>query len=232
MYFFLPDDPLSRDISWQNRYEKNLEWGIRPKLGVLLSPVEKWSFGIAVDHTWVFSAARSFQFSSCSTTTVDIGCEEQINPEVTEASIETKYPWSVRLGSAFFPSNALLLSADVIYHSATAAGSSAISKQATLDLATGMEWYWSPKWALRLGAFTSHANTPEVEKGKVNQQHHVYIYGGALSIARFTQGSSISVGVMPRYGLGASQLFSQLESVTQDTSIFAVTTFFTTSYRY
>jgi len=229
---FLESDPSDRNISWQSSIEKTQEIGIKPKLGVMWSPLESLSLGLSVDKAVVLTGTRTSQSTSCKTNSVDIGCLTQEDPVINEFDIDRQYPWQVRIGGAWFPNNALLLSADAIYHSPTDATLGFAAHEFTLDGALGVEWYWSPKWALRSGMYTSFANTPNLVIGQTNQEQHVNLYGATFSVTRFNQGSSISLGILANYGVGESQLFSNLESVLQDTTLAGATAYFTTSYRY
>ncbi|MDO7645519.1 MAG: hypothetical protein MUQ62_12445, partial [Reinekea forsetii] len=102
----------------------------------------------------------------------------------------------------------------------------------TVDGALGVEWYWSPKWALRSGLYTANANTPELVLGSFYQPDHVDILGATVSITRFNQGSSISLGALLNYGQGESQIYGDKPTLIQTTTIAGGTVFFTTSYRY
>lgn len=220
-------------LEWSNVVVKTTEQGIRPKLGISWSPKPKFSVGMTVDKTWVISASQTEQISQCKTNTTEVGCATQLNPEINAYSDIPVYPWAFRLGGAWFPNNALLVSADAIYHTAVEQSSAYFDdRTATLDAAVGMEWYWSPRWALRTGAYTAFANTEELTLTGLAQKPHVDRYGATASVARFNKGSSISAGVIGYYGVGKSQLFADLAGVLQDTQSFNVTAFFTTSYRY
>jgi long-chain fatty acid transport protein len=222
-----------RVMEWQNIALKTNEQGIRPKLGISYSPITHLSFGLTVDHTIVFSAKQTEQQSVCITDETNIGCSVQVNPSIQSYSDIPKYPFQIVFGGAWFPSNAFLLSADLILNTSVTQTTSAFpDREMTLDAAIGTEWYWDPQWALRSGAFTSLANTPSLNQTDLYQNEHIDRYGGSLSVARFNKGSSISVGVLAQYGTGQSQLFGDLAGQLQQVSTFDVVGFFTTSYRY
>lgn len=224
----------STTMEWQNIYVKTSELGVRPKLGISWALVPKLSLGLTVDQTFVLNARQSEQYASCVTDTLTIGCDANSQPpDIEKYQDKPSYPLQIRLGGAWFPNNALLVSSDVIYSSAVEQASDAFSdREATLDGAVGIEWYWSPSWALRSGAFTSFASTPELNNTAKGQDPHVDRFGATFSIARFNQGSSISIGVLGLYGTGESQLFADLAGVLQETHSLNMTAFFTTSYRY
>ena len=220
------------NISWNNSYAEINEVGIRPKLGLIWSPMQSLSFGVSADKTFLISGNLTSQVAACGTDLTNIGCQTQSDPSITETAFERDYPWQVRMGGAWFPSNVLLVSADLIYNSPTYDDSGDSVLLSTVDGALGVEWYWSPKWALRSGLYTANANTPELALGSINQASHVDLMGATVSITRFNQGSSISLGALLNYGQGQSQLFPTVSSLLQTTTIAGGTVFFTTSYRY
>ena len=221
-----------KQLEWSNIYRKKTEQGLRPKLGVIVNPLPKVSIGLTIDNTIVLAAHQTIQESQCSTNTTDIGCSAQTNPEIIEYSLLPRYPVQIRVAGAWFPNSALLVSSDVIYNSAVKATEGFTAKEMTLDGALGLEWYWTPRWAVRSGVFTSMANTPELNNTDTYQNPHIDRYGGTISFARFSQGSSISLGVMAVYGEGQTQLFGSIPKLIQTTTSLNLNAFFTTSYRY
>ncbi|WP_320826693.1 OmpP1/FadL family transporter [Reinekea sp.] len=231
------------DMRWVNFYSKLSEQGIRPKLGIQWSPAANWSIGLVVDKTFLVAASETQQKAHCVTNNSTVGCldfpdvdqnpDDRQDPEITEYQGTRTYPWQVRTGIAWFPTSALLVSADAIYNSATAASEETgyAGREQTLDGAVGLEWYWSPQWAVRGGAYTAFASTPEVITGQTGQEGHIDIYGLTTSITRFNKGSAISLGLIGNYGSGSSQIVADSTAI-QETTILGMTAFFTTSYRY
>jgi long-subunit fatty acid transport protein len=228
------DSSAANTMEWQNIYVKTSEQGVRPKIGISWAPVPEVSLGLSINQTFVLKAKQTEQLARCTTDTFSTGCNSaSVIPIIHTYPDRPNYPMAVRVGGAWFPSNALLISADAIYHSAVEQSSEAFTDlEATLDGAMGIEWYWSPKWALRGGAYTSFANTPTLNLADLAQSPHVDRYGGTLSIARFNKGSSISLGIVGLYGIGKSQLFADINGLLQDTRSLNLTAFVTTSYRY
>ncbi len=222
----------NNQLEWSNIYRRKTEQGLRPKLGIIFNPLPKVSLGATIDHTVVFAAAQTLQESQCSTNTTDVGCSSQINPEIINYSLIPRYPIQVRIAGAWFPNSAVLVSGDLIYNTAVKATDGFPAKEITLDGALGLEWYWTPRWALRSGVYTSMANTPELNNTGTYQNPHINRYGSTFSIARFSQGSSISLGLMALYGEGQSQLFGSIPNLLQSTTSLDLNAFFTTSYRY
>ena len=226
-------DENNRDTQWVNYYRKLSEQGVRPKLGIQWSPLPNWSLGLMVDKTFLVSATETRQLARCVTDSTAVGCLTEQVPEIITYQDTRTYPWQVRTGIAWFPSSVLLISADAIYSTSSAAIGGFSGREPTLDGAVGLEWYWTPRWALRAGLYTAFASTPEVDptrSGQV-QEAHIDIYGVTSSITRFNEGSAISIGLMGNYGNGDSQIVEDSTAI-QQTTILGMTAFFTTSYRY
>jgi long-chain fatty acid transport protein len=77
-----------------------------------------------------------------------------------------------------------------------------------LNIAVGTEYYLTRNWAMRAGLYTDYANTPEVQSGGVNQNEHIDLYGGTLSISHFTRNTSVTLGGGLTYGSGKAQIIS------------------------
>jgi long-chain fatty acid transport protein len=220
-------------MEWLNKVVKTNEVGVRPKLGVSYSPISEVSLGMAIDQTFVFTAQQTLQDSQCKTDSTTIGCIDQLDPIISTFNYIPKYPIQVRLGGAWFPSNSFLLSADIIVNTPVTQSSAAFpNREMTIDAAIGTEWYWDPQWALRSGLFTAMANTPLLNETDLFQEEHINRYGASFSVARFSKGSSISIGVLGQYGTGQSQIFGDLAGELQNVTSFDLVGFFTTSYRY
>jgi long-subunit fatty acid transport protein len=228
---YSPTDPDNRDTQWVNYYRKLSEQGVRPKLGIQWSPLPNWSLGLMVDKTFLVNATETRQLARCVTDSTAVGCLTEQVPEINTYQDTRTYPWQVRTGVAWFPSSVLLVSADAIYSTSSAAIGGFTGREPTLDGAVGVEWYWAPQWALRTGLYTAFASTPEVDRNRSGQEEHVDIYGVTSSITRFNEGSAISLGLMGNYGEGSSQMVEGSTAI-QTTSILGMTAFFTTSYRY
>jgi len=227
-------------LEWLNTYLETKEHGVRPKLGFMWSPADKVAIGLSIDQTVVLSSNTHFQSARCRTGSGSNGCDadgEEGVPEIRTFDDARLYPVQVRTGIAWFPNPALLVSADMIFH--TGAGATEnddtivfFEQEPTLDVALGAEYYWTPRYAVRGGVFTANANTPELELGKTFQDPHIDIIGLTTSLSRFTRDSSITMGVMASRGLGKSQLFGDLDTLLQETTVMDVSVFLSTSYRY
>ena len=188
---------------WDNHYREVDEWGVRPVLGMMWAPAEKFSLGLTVAKTFVLT---SEVLSQDTTITNDPASSQfnRSNSAMTTTSHKREYPYLVSAGIAYFPSPSLLLSADISYNS----GYSYVFPDKTYDMsavingAIGAEYYLTPSWALRAGFFTDFANTPEAIDGNANQSEHIDLFGGSLSVSHFTKNTSLTVGGNYKYGSG------------------------------
>jgi len=212
-------------VEWVNRYLETVEHGVRPKLGLMWTPVDKISIGVTADTTFVIKSDTKFQNAVCKTAVAVDGCSIFDNPDIIEATTIRPYPWQFRTALAYFASNALLLSGEFIYNTATNGESFFTARKQTIDWALGTEWYWSAKYALRAGYYTSHANT-----APSGEDPHLNHWGTTFSMSRFNRGSEISVGGLYETGTGSTKLFSDLEGIPTTMSGFSL--FISTSYSY
>lgn len=101
----------------------------------------------------------------------------------------------------------------------------------TWNLSTGIEWYITQNFPLRLGFFTDNANTPELESGKTDQLDHVNMYGGSFSIGYATASMSVNLGATISGGVGKAQMIGGSTAI-QDLEAFAVTVFISGGYSF
>ncbi|MBQ2125538.1 MAG: hypothetical protein II196_07080 [Spirochaetales bacterium] len=101
----------------------------------------------------------------------------------------------------------------------------------TWNISTGMEWYITQNFPLRLGFFTDNANTPELENGKTDQLDHVNLYGGSFSIGYATSSMSVNLGATISGGVGKAQMIGGSTAI-QDLEAFAVTVFISGGYSF
>lgn len=101
----------------------------------------------------------------------------------------------------------------------------------TWNVSTGVEWYITQNFPLRLGFFTDNANTPELENGKTDQLDHVNMYGGSFSIGYATASMSVNLGATISGGVGKAQMIADSTAI-QDLEAFAVTVFISGGYSF
>lgn len=230
---FLARDNLTNQ--WTNSYFKLNELGIRPVLGVLWSPAEKLSLGVSLSTIYLFKSDATFQ-ETCVNTASPTSCDTTATtafpfkvPTISTISEKRIYPIRVAVGAAYFPTSNLLISTDITYH--TPVDDPVFgNKIATVDAAVGTEYYVSKKWAVRAGLFTNLANTPPIVAGVTSIEEHVNIYGGSLSLTRFSGDTSVTLGGSMSYGVGQSQIGGTSSTDAQNATTFGWTMFLSSSY--
>ncbi len=84
--------------------------------------------------------------------------------------------------------------------------SSSPTADAVLNVAAGSEYYFNRNWAMRAGLFPDYANTPTISSSAANQNKHIDIYSGTLSLSCFTRNTSVILGSGYRLGSGKAQI--------------------------
>ncbi len=233
----------SATYEWSNKYFELNEWGVRPVLGLAWSPVEKLALGFSVSKTIVLSSEASDQLTCSDSIGDGQGCfgDIYVNGVPTQtydtpffryhAGTDTKrkYPLRTALGVAYFASSSLLISGDLTYFTKVADPIFG-DKEPVLNLALGTEYYLDKSWALRAGAFTNMANTPDIVPGVTSIEEHIDVYGGSLSLSHFTRNTSVTLGGSISAGSGQSQIVGG--ATAQDASIFGWTVSLSSSYSY
>lgn len=205
---------------WSNSYFRMSETGIRPILGVSWSPVEKLALGFSLTQTIVLSSNASLQKTCWGTVAgscVNSATAPSIQtPTFSSTDIKRKYPTRITVGAAYFADKDFLISGDWSYNTAVSDPVFG-DKVATFNGAIGTEYYLSRKWAIRAGAFTNMANTPNIIAGVTKIQEHIDLYGLSLSLTNFSNTSSLTIGGSISYGTGQAQILN-------DTSVQNATT--------
>lgn len=210
------------DFQWLNTYYETAETGIKPVFGLMWAPVDKVSVGLSLSKVMLLSS-RTLSQTICQG--VDCPYERQ----VVRSDEKRELPFVVSLGVAYFPSSALLVAMDTSYYTAT--DDNFQDKEAVVNIALGTEYYFTDQWAMRLGLFTDHANTPDIMAGRTNQPEHVDLYTGTFSLSRFAGNSTTTLGLAYGAGSGEAQLFGGSTSV-QQVDRQALTVFLSASYSY
>ncbi|MFA7404328.1 MAG: hypothetical protein WC007_10055 [Pelobacteraceae bacterium] len=223
-----------------NSYLETDEWGLKPIVGAMWTPVDKVSLGLAVSKTIVLKSDVLSQ-ATVTTNDPDFAVNSNIrlhelnrsNDSLNSSSDKRKYPYQVTLGAAFFPNSSLLLSGDLSYSSGFEYQFLGIKnkREAVINGALGAEYYINKSWAVRGGFFTDFANTPEVVQGGTDQKEHIDMFGGSMTVSHFTKNTSISCGGSYKYGSGKSQVQGGNNAI-QDASSDNWTIFVSSSYSY
>lgn len=233
LYFYYRDRKFIRnhllnlsngEFDWENYYLSWKEYGIRPILGLMFSPVDKVSLGFTVARTFLFDSESRVQITVRGPSSSGYGSND-VYFTVQESSRKRDFPFETKLGIAYFPSPSFLVSVDLQYYS------SVENYEAVINGAIGAEYYLSPSLALRFGLFTDRANTPSVKPGGVNQIEHVDNYGTTMSITYFTRNSSLTLGAIYTYGIGDAQVIPNSTAI-QDVRIDSITVFIGGGYSF
>lgn len=212
---------------WSNGYVESDEWGLKPVVGVMWSPMDKLSLGLTLSKTVVLTSEILRQTTSYEAAT------PSTSRTYVEYDFKRKYPYQVTAGVAFFPDSSLLISGDLSYYSAfDYTWVDGLNKrEAVINGALGAEYYVNKNWAVRGGLFTDFANTPKVVEGGIDQKEHIDMYGGSLTVSHFTKNTSISCGGSYKFGSGKSQVLGG-NSAIQDANSNSWTIFVSSSYSY
>ena len=214
-----------RTVAGQNTRERTTLYGIEPVFGMQWAPLPKLSWGLSI---------RKGQYASQK--------YEQQNDQIVigygEAPTETKSskpagspPLQVRTGFAYFASPKLLVSTDATYYSAVTDMDSTMKelnkKASVTNYALGAEYYLSPSWPLRLGAFT---NSDTRRSATATQLETIDYTGASIFIAWAQPNSQISLGTVFQQGNGkANKAGNGLE---QNVDAFAYTVGFSATHSF
>lgn len=233
LYFYYRDRKYIRnhllnlsngEFDWENYYLSWKEYGIRPVLGVMYSPLDKVSLGLTFSKTFLIDSELRAQATQRGPSSLGYGIND-VDFSVIESSKKRSLPLETRLGVAYFPSPSLLLSADLSYYT------SVEDYEDVINGAIGAEYYFSPSIAMRAGFFTDLSNTPSIKRGVANQREHIDNYGTTLSISYFTRNSSLTIGGIYTYGTGDAQVIAGSTAV-QKVRIDSLTIFIGGGYSY
>lgn len=241
--FIAVDNDLSvagdERYQWLNVYNSTSEWGVKPTIGVMWTPTEKVSLGFTGSKSLMFDSKRRVQ----NTLRNDLNWGSNLPPyEVWESNDNRGFPLTATFGAAYFPSESLLLSADVSYYTAAsytlnfknsstgAIAASYTPQSETVNAALGAEYYPSATIALRSGLFTNMANTPKLTTLDANEPEHIDMYGASLSISHFTRSSSLTFGGSYSYGTGKSHIYG--DTSIQDVEMQNITAFLSAAFSY
>ena len=241
-HFVAVDNNLSiagdERYQWQNVYDTVSEWGLKPAFGVMWTPMDKVSFGFTMSKSYMFNSNRRKQITFRD---LDSGSNLPAY-NVWESNDNREFPLTTTIGAAYFPTESLLLSADISHNNgasstlnfkniSTGATAALYTPQSeTVNAAIGAEYYPSARIALRSGLFTNMANTPNLTTGNANEPEHIDMYGASLSISHFTRSSSLTFGGSYSYGTGKSHIYGNTSI--QDVEMQNITAFLSAAFSY
>ena len=209
-------------VQWDNEYVELNEQGLRPIIGLMWSPAEKVTIGLALSKVYVTSSDVRTQPTTMAATSI---------PSITISHFDTSstqkrdYPVELRAGIAYFASSSLLLTLDGMYYNKIT------ERVSVLNAAVGAEYYLDKNWAVRGGLFSDMANTPDLAAGKTNQLEKIDNYGISASISNFTRNTSITLGTSITSGSGKAQIIRD-NTATQNASTFGWNLYLSSSYSY
>lgn len=214
-------------FEWSNQYINLVERGYKPILGIMWSPADKWTIGLSVAKTFIYSESKNSQL-----TFKDANALTPNDYTLTEASVDgkRKYPLEVRAGLAYFASSSLLVTADADYYSKVTDPVFG-DRVKVVNGAIGTEYYLDKNWAVRGGLFSNLANTPDLVQGRTGQDEKIDIYGASASISNFTRNTSITLGGNYTKGSGQSQILGNSTDI-QDVKTTGWMVFLSSSYSY
>ena len=209
-------------FQWENQYVELSEQGLRPILGLMWSPAEKVTIGLALSKVYVTSSDVRTQTTTKAASLVPTNTIDHTDVSSTQ---KRDYPVEVRAGIAYFASSSLLLTFDGMYFSKVT------DRVSVLNAAIGAEYYLDKNWAVRGGLFSDMANTPDLAAGKTNQLEKIDNYGISASISNFTRNTSITLGTSITSGSGKAQIIKD-SPTTQNASTLGWTLYLSSSYSY
>lgn len=208
------------NMLWNNFYLEGTEFGIKPIVGVMWTPIDKLSIGISARKTQLIYASVRTQ-STFKADSVSIIPE----PTMSSSKERRELPWQINTGLAYFPNDRWLITGEVDYFSAVE------NLRWIANFALGAEYYLSSKWALRTGVYSNASNTVAVKEGGSGQAEHVDLYGLSLSLTHFTRNNAVTGGLSSSFGTGKAQVLSG-STATQDVETTTITVFLSATYTY
>lgn len=207
---FAPD--TTGKYFFQNASMDREFYGIVPKLGVQHMWSDRLALGATLSKRVLISSSSVIRGSRTKSDPItglpvaDPGgaFSEEIETleEKTKPTIQS--PWVGTLGGTWFFDKSLLFSGELNYHSADSSFTD-YRLTPTLNWSVGTEWFLSEQFALRLGVYTNHANTPEIDPATSDQPDHVDMMGYSIGISFLKPGSSFTLGASYANGTGKGQ---------------------------
>lgn len=191
-----PENPTDIDQEVSTSTTELIEKGLRPVLGIMYSPFDKWSMGLKIAYNAI--VARKL---STYQTLKPIGVTETSFLRSSDVEIR-KTPFEISFGAAFFKSTYSVFSFDVDYFSQRDG-----EKEDVVNLSFGSEYFVNETHAIRYGLYTNYSNTPEPSNSTVAPLEHVNMYGATLGWGYHSKGNEITLGLNVSRGSGEVQIF-------------------------
>ncbi len=204
--------------SVQANYRESLEEiGVKPILGFMFTPFEKFSAGFKISKNYIVYSDHYRQGMVSP-----LGLPGGLSYAYVSEYEPRRTPMEYALGFAWFPSSSLLFSLDIDYFPRPSAEYIDV-----YNFSFGTEIYLRDDLAFRFGAYTDFANTPPLSINKVNQEEKLDIYGISFSISYFTFSSEITLGIGYQFGSGYAQVIldnPEIQKVTYNNIVFSLST--------
>lgn len=214
----------------ENLYITRKEYGIKPILGLMYSPAPSLSLGISFTKVFLLHTAYDDQYTIVSNFCRDDSgaatiCDDaNFLRSTSQANVNRDMPWQINAGGTWFVNNKLLLTGSAWVYEAIHD-----TTQPLVNVAGGLEYYLTGKWAIRMGGYTDLSNTPKLKAGAINiYNEHIDIVGATMSLSHFTRTSSITFGAAGKYGFGKAQVIGGSATL-QDVSYIGLTFFISAS---
>jgi len=133
------------------------------------------------------------------------------------------------LGIAFFITKSILVSVDGYLYIPISKQTQWDDYVVTWNVATGIEWFITQNFPLRLGFFTNNTNKPKVKEAQINQDDWVNLYGGSFTFGYSTSDFTINFGGTLSYGRGKAQILSNSVAI-QELDAFSFNLFISGGY--
>jgi len=208
----------------QSFYSRKQTLSLRPSLGLQWALNKTLTLGLSTTSNLPLFAWSTFQSTNLKADADGHDPGATLNTameiDVTDSSVAMTDIFSLgnlvgptslnsTAGLALFLSSSFLLDADFSFYVPL----NDAYRVFTWNAASGMEWYLTPNFPLRLGLFTNNANTPVIPSGGMNYADHINLYGGSLSLGYATTNYDITLGVNASLGRGQSQILSDDPSI-------------------
>jgi long-chain fatty acid transport protein len=220
----------------QDSFLTQTTFGCTPKLGIQYMATPKLAVGLTAQKAINMGGSGTLQSfaTQVDSNGVPVVSNGTFEHDATltrsdKVSHSIPDPLSLSAGGAYFFDRATLLTAQLDFYGPVSDFKN-FSVSATTNWAVGFERYLSETWALRAGAFSNNANTPNVDEGGLNQAVHVNLIGGSVGASLNRPGTSLSISTAYSAGSGQGQGLSdntRVQTVKQSN----LTVFLTGSYQ-
>jgi long-chain fatty acid transport protein len=185
----------SDESTYTNTTKK--EKGMKPKVGVMITPMEKLSLGFTFSKTQIFATlndnqqnqkikgASTFQFGQTSNTE------------------KRSTPYEFETGAAYFVNPYLLFTTNLDFYIFEGT-----SRENVVNLSFGSEYYLTEKNAIRAGFYTNRSNSKKPTNATTAPLEHINLYGLTAGYTHYAQNTAITLGTVYNQGKGEAQIYS------------------------